>query len=201
MSETPFVLVGLGNPGGKYHMTRHNAGFMVLDALAEGVGAELGSEKWSALWASCRMGGRKVHLLKPCTYMNLSGRAVARFVGYYQCPLDNLLVIHDDLDMSPGRLKLVRGGGSGGHNGIKSIVDALGGNDFFRLKIGIGRPGRGGVHPDFPVDKFVLAPFSEQELLLFEQRLPIIRDGISLLIGGKLSKAVNLINSVKGTSG
>ncbi len=197
MSENTYIIVGLGNPGVKYCNTRHNIGFMVLDYLARKADVSINAEKWSALTTNILVNGKKVYFVKPVTYMNLSGKAVARFIDYYKCPFENLLVVHDDLDMDLGRLKLVKGGGAGGHNGIKSIVSSLGTKDFHRLKFGIGRPGKGGVHPDFPVDKFVLAPFSEEELSIVSSRMPVIHDGINIFLDLQPLKAMNLINSVK----
>lgn len=196
-ADNTYIIVGLGNPGGKYHDTRHNVGFMVVDYLASQAGVCLETEKWSAYSAKARIDGRTVYLVKPDTYMNLSGKAVIRFLDYYKCPVENLLVIHDDLDMAPGRLKLTSGGGAGGHNGIKSIVQSLSNKDFYRLKFGIGRPGKGEVHQDFPVDKFVLSPFSTDEKMMIDDRLSIISDGVAAFLSGDHAKAKNMINSVK----
>ena len=110
---------------------------------------------------------------------------------------DQLLVIHDDLDMAPGRIKLVKGGGAGGHNGIKSLVETLGTPDFYRLKIGIGRPGNGLIHPDFPVDKYVLGNFTDEELTVLQSRYDSLADGIRLFLQGYPAKAMNLLNSLK----
>ncbi len=197
MSESTYIIVGLGNPGIKYDNTRHNVGFMVLDYIARKAETVIESEKWSALTTKCRLAGKNVYFVKPLTYMNLSGKAVVRFVDYYKCPPENLLVIHDDLDMDLGRLKLVKGGGAGGHNGIKSIVSLLGTKEFYRIKFGIGRPGKGGIHPDFPVDKFVLSPFSQDELSVVDSRMASICEGIDFFLDMQPQKAMNLINSVK----
>lgn len=196
-SENTFVIVGLGNPGSKYQDTRHNVGFMVADYLADRAGVRIETEKWSAYSAKARVDGKTVYFVKPDTYMNLSGKAVVRFVDYYKCPAENVLIIHDDLDMNPGRLKLADSGGSGGHNGIKSLIQCLSTKNFFRLKFGIGRPGKNGVHPDFPVDKFVLSPFAGDEMALIDERMAIIHEGIGHFLQGDAAKAKNIINSVK----
>lgn len=129
--------------------------------------------------------------------MNLSGKAVARYVDFYKVEPDRVLVIHDDLDMNPGRVKLVAGGGAGGHNGIRSLVEWLGTGNFLRLKLGIGRPGKLGVHPEIPVEKYVLAPFSPDEKKLLDERMDSIEKGLEYLVCDGLSKAMNLLNSIK----
>lgn len=197
MADTEFLVVGLGNPGQKYADTRHNVGFVIIDELARRWGSELSLEKWNA--CSCRISrwGTRINLVKPMTFMNLSGKAVAEFVRFYKVPVENIVVIHDDLDMNPGRLKLVRGGGAGGHNGIRSMTESLGSNNFYRLKVGIGRPGKGDVHPDFPVDKYVLSSMSGEEVDLVNERVTSIEDGLQFLITEGPARAMSLINSIK----
>lgn len=197
MEKKDWIVVGLGNPGAQYHSTRHNAGFMVADELARRWNAPVAQEKWQAQYFSVSIVDRKVHLLKPLTFMNKSGRAVAQFCRFYKMTPDQLLVIHDDLDMAPGRIKLVQGGGAGGHNGIKSLVETLGTPAFYRLKIGIGRPGNGLIHADFPVDKYVLGNFTDDELMVLQSRYGPLADGIILFLQGHPDKAMNLLNSFK----
>lgn len=197
MAESEYLLVGLGNPGDTYHDTRHNVGFLVLDELARLWGESLSTKKWDALSCRLRKWQCRLTLVKPMTYMNRSGRSVADIAKYYSIPVESIIVIHDDLDMHPGRLKLVRGGGAGGHNGIRSIVQHLGESEFFRLKIGIGRPGKDGVHADFPVDQYVLSSMSAAEQKLLDERIAIIEDGIQLLITDGPGRAMSLINSTK----
>lgn len=197
MNENLFLVVGLGNPGGEYAATRHNAGFMVVDELARRFGASLDHEKWQAYFVQLALWGNKVCLLKPNTYMNLSGKAVARYVDFYKIRPEQILVVHDDLDMVPGRVKLVAGGGTGGHNGIRSLVECLGTRDFLRLKLGIGRPGRLGLSSGMPVEKYVLAPFSPDEKILLEQRMGSIEKGLEYLLCDGIAKAMNLLNTLK----
>lgn len=197
MSEGDYLIVGLGNPGDSYKQTRHNIGFLVVDELARRWGAVLSAEKWQAHSARISLDGRRVSLLKPVTFMNLSGRAVALYAEYFKVLADHILVIHDDIDMPPGRLKLVAGGGAGGHNGIRSLVQSLATSDFLRLKVGIGRPGREGVHPDIPVERYVLSPLSEAEKQLLDERMDILEQGIRSLLAEGSARAMNLINSVK----
>ena len=197
MSEDNYLIAGLGNPGSKYETTRHNIGFLVVDALAERHGSSVSSEKWDALHCRITIGSKRIYLLKPQSYMNRSGAPIAKFADYYKVPKDQILVIHDDLDMHPGRLKLVTTGGPGGHNGIRSTIQHLGTKDFSRLKIGIGRPGQNGVHPEIPVDRFVLSALSDEELKLLDERLETLLDGVEDFIAYGSQKAMNRLNSVK----
>jgi len=197
MNENMFLVVGLGNPGSEYAATRHNAGFMVVDELARRFGASIDHEKWQAYSVQLTLWGSRICLLKPATFMNLSGRAVARYVDFYKVRSEQILVVHDDLDMAPGRLKLVAGGGAGGHNGIRSLVECLGTRDFLRLKLGIGRPGRLSLYSGMPVEKYVLAPFSPDERILLEQRMDNIEKGLEYLVRDGIAKAMNLLNTIK----
>lgn len=197
MEKKDLLIVGLGNPGAQYLATRHNVGFFVIDELARRWKSPLMQEKWQAEYGSLSVDGGKIHLVKPLTFMNRSGKAVSQFYRFYKITPDQLLVIHDDLDMAPGRIKLVKGGGAGGHNGIKSLVETLGTPAFYRLKIGIGRPGNGAVHSDFPVDKYVLGNFSDEELTLLQSRYDNLTEGIQLFLHGYPAKAMNLLNSLK----
>ncbi len=197
MAEEVYLIAGLGNPGNKYETTRHNVGFQVVDALAGSLGISLDSEKWETLSCRTQLAGKRVYLLKPQTYMNLSGKSLAKFADFYKVPTHHILVLHDDLDMHPGRLKMAATGGPGGHNGIKSIIQCLGSKEFFRLKIGIGRPGQNNIHPEIPVERFVLAPFSSEEQIIMDKRLEILLEGIQLFVEFGADKAMNLLNSIK----
>ena len=197
MNEDIFLVVGLGNPGSEYAATRHNAGFMVVDELARRFGVSIDHEKWQAHFVQLVLWGSKICLLKPDTFMNLSGKAVARYVDFYKVSPEQILVVHDDLDMEPGRVKLVAGGGAGGHNGIRSLVQYLGTKDFPRLKLGIGRPGKLNLYSGMPVEKYVLAPFAPDEKILLEQRMDAIEKGLEYLVCDGIAKAMNLLNTVK----
>ncbi|MFN2353263.1 MAG: aminoacyl-tRNA hydrolase [Desulfopila sp.] len=197
MSLEPYILVGLGNPGTQYSGTRHNIGFDVIDALAAKNTTEVRSQKWDGLTAGITLAGAAVHLLKPLTFMNLSGKSVAKYMNFYKVPPQRLLVVHDDLDMKTGRLKLVRGGGAGGHNGIRSIVACTGNNSFYRLKIGIGRPASDDVHAGIPVDRYVLTPFAAHERQIIEERMVEIVRGIETFVQGEVPRCINFINSFK----
>jgi PTH1 family peptidyl-tRNA hydrolase len=200
MNSQDILIVGLGNPGAEYADTRHNIGFHVVDALLEqlgGGGASMLKEKWSGLYSSSTYGGIKIHFLKPLTFMNRSGQSVSQVCTFYKILPENLIVIHDDLDMAPGRVKLVKGGGAGGHNGIKSIVSLIGSNDFYRLKIGIGRPGQGEVHKDFPVEKYVLSSFTPEDIEIISSRYNQIGEGVKYLLAGDIARSKGVLNSLK----
>ncbi len=157
------VVVGLGNPGKEYERDRHNIGFMVVDAFARKHGFEFRRRKFRSTLAEGRFGPEKLLLSKPLTFMNLSGEAVAPLVAFYKLPSESLLVVADDLDIPLGEIRLRPKGGSGGHNGLKSIIDHLGTREFPRLRIGIGRP-PAGVDPA----DYVLQPFSPEEIPVVE---------------------------------
>ncbi len=197
MGENIFLVVGLGNPGIEYAATRHNAGFMVVDELARRFGGAVEQEKWQAHFVQLFLWGSRICFLKPDTFMNLSGKSVARYADFYKVEPGQILVVHDDLDMAPGRVKLVAGGGTGGHNGIRSLVQCLGTKDFLRLKLGIGRPGKLNNYSEIPVEKYVLAPFSPDERILLEQRVDVIEKGLEYLVRDGVAKAMNLINTIK----
>ncbi len=198
MENREMLVVGLGNPGEQYSRTRHNIGFMLAEEIADRYAAGLSfKEKWQAASLMTGISGARVHLVKPLTFMNRSGTAVLRFMSYYKIAPSHLLVIHDDLDMPCARIKLVKGGGAGGHNGIRSIVSSLGTKDFFRLKVGIGRPGMADVHKDFPVDKYVLSHFTAEDVAQLSSRLDPVLDGLELFFGGDVSRAQTLLNSLR----
>ena len=150
------AVVGLGNPGPKYAQTRHNIGFMVISELARR-GMASWQQKWKGRHAKVMLAGRDVWLLEPETFMNLSGECVQPFAAFYRLQPEEILVVHDELDLPFATLRLKRGGGHGGHNGLRSLVDRLGSRDFARLRVGIGRPQKGDV------SGFVLAPFAANE--------------------------------------
>lgn len=153
-----FLLVGLGNPGIRYQLTRHNIGFLAIDALAEHLRQPLNSEKFKAFISKSRFANQDLYLAKPQTYMNLSGESVQALLAYYKIELENLLVVHDDIDQPFGQIKLQKNRGHGGHNGIRNIHEKLGSN-YARLKLGVGRP----PIPQMDVADYVLQNFSKEE--------------------------------------
>jgi len=157
------VVVGLGNPGRRYDGTRHNVGFEVVDALAAHYGVHLRERTFPARWGEGLVEGRKVLFIQPMTYMNRSGEAVGAMLQYFKIPHSRMLVVHDDLDLPLGRVKIVGKGGAGGHRGVASIIERVGDGSFARLKLGIGRPRHGES-----VEEFVLRAPGEDERDRFE---------------------------------
>lgn len=172
-----FLIVGLGNPGAEYANTRHNVGFMAADALHEKYHFGLYKAKFDGLIAEGNIGGEKVYLLKPQTYMNLSGNSVVKAAHFYKILPQNVVVIHDDMDLPCGKLKTKLGGGSGGHNGIKSI-DAAITPDYNRIRIGVGHPNGAGE----AVVNYVLGGFAKADRILVEKNIEIIADTIGNLL-------------------
>lgn len=151
-----WLIVGLGNPGREYEKSRHNCGFRCLDILAERLGCKVDKLKFQGLWGQTTYGGKKLFLLKPMTYMNLSGRAVLQLSAYYHIPPQRIIVLFDDISLIPGRLRVRADGSAGGHNGIKSIIQELGSQDFPRVKIGVGAK----PNPEYDLADWVLSSFS-----------------------------------------
>jgi PTH1 family peptidyl-tRNA hydrolase len=194
MADSQYLIIGLGNPGIKYELTRHNAGFLALDDYADQQHCAINQDKWNGIYTSERIHGQRVILLKPQTFMNKSGESAAHFAHFYQIPLENILVIYDDLDLPKGKIKVAAKGGSGGHNGIRSLIQHLGSSNFSRLKIGIGRPERDEQGRGVPIDRYVLATLSNEELTLFNERLALIHEAIDLFLQQGVDKCMNMIN-------
>ncbi len=197
MSEETYLIAGLGNPDRKYDGTRHNVGFQIVDALARRYGSSLTMDKWDALHCRITIAGKRVYLIKPQSFMNRSGIPLARFKQFFKINEGHLLVIHDDLDMPPGRIKVVATGSHGGHNGIRSVIQCLGTKDFHRLKVGIGRPGQNNIHSGLPVERFVLSLLSNDEQRLLDKRMDQLLDGVEDFIASGGQKAMNALNSIK----
>lgn len=171
-----YLIVGLGNPGTEYRFHRHNVGFLMLDILHQAYGtSEFHKNKWQGLMAEGSIEGQKVSFLKPQTYMNLSGSAVSGAANFYKIPLDHIIVLHDELDIPPADIRLKKGGGNGGHNGLKSI-DAHLGKDYWRLRIGIGHPGVKDM-----VSGYVLSNLPQKELPLYDELFFQIRESFGSL--------------------
>ncbi|MCJ8010019.1 aminoacyl-tRNA hydrolase [Lederbergia wuyishanensis] len=148
------LIVGLGNPGLSYKKTRHNIGFMIVDELANRLGTKLSEKKFNGIYSIIHKNGEKVILLKPLTYMNLSGESIRPLMDYYDIPVEDLLVIYDDLDLPVGKIRLRQKGSAGGHNGIKSTIANLGTQEFKRIRVGIDRPPIGVTVPDYVLSNF-----------------------------------------------
>ncbi len=194
MAGTGYLIVGLGNPGARYTRTRHNAGFLAIDHFGRSADCPLVSARWQGLYCRRHLSGKPVILLKPQTYMNRSGECVIRFADFYRISRQRVLVLHDDLDLPAGRIKVVARGGAGGHNGIRSLIRHLGGSDFARVKIGIGRPPTDGGQGAMPVDRWVLSRFSDQELEGLEEIFEKTDRAIRLFIGLGVEACMNELN-------
>lgn len=187
--NNPYLIIGLGNPGADFRHNRHNIGFMVVDALAETANLPLRRVEFRAIVGKGILDGRRVILVKPQTYMNDSGQAVAPLVSFYKIPLENLLVVHDDLDLPFGTLRLRPLGGTGGQRGMESIVDKLWTNNFARLRVGIGRPPGRMAPRDYVLHDFD-PPQCEWLPGLFDQAVAAIR----MFISDGIEKAMNRYN-------
>ncbi len=182
------AVIGLGNPGMKYDGTKHNVGFMLLDRLAESDRLKYRND-FRGKVAEGIYGKERTFFLKPYTYMNLSGLAVAQLAGYYKIPATDIIVIHDDMDIPLGRIKLRPQGGSGGHNGIKSIIAELNTQDFWRLRIGVGRP-----KEDGDAVNHVLSSFGKVERTILNETLERASEALLMWLNGRGDEAMNLHN-------
>ena len=184
-----FIIVGLGNPGRQYEETRHNTGFMVMDRLAEKYKIEVKKQKCKALLGQGEIEGEKVLLVKPQTYMNLSGQAVAEVVNFYKEDLENLVIVFDDIDLPVGKLRIKERGSAGTHNGMKSIVSSLGTTEFKRVKVGIGKQ-----MPGEDLANYVLGKFQKEERDLLADAMENAVGAIETMIREGVSAAMNRFN-------
>ncbi len=185
-----WLIAGLGNPGLQYEETRHNAGFLALDELAEKYGAQIKKLKCKALYGDCEISGRRCILCKPQTFMNNSGEAVRDLAAFYKIPPQRTLVLFDDISLEPGRLRIRRKGSDGGHNGIKSIIYLTGSDAFPRIKIGVGKK----PHPDYDLAKWVLSRFQPEEFEDMRRAFANAAAAAALIVAGETDKAMNLYN-------
>lgn len=185
-----FLIVGLGNPGGKYEITRHNAGFLCADLFAESMNTEIKRLKYHALTAEVNIDGHRCLLMKPQTFMNNSGEAVAEAAKFYKIPLEKIIVVFDDISLPIGKLRVRRKGSAGGHNGIKSLIAHLGSENFPRVKIGVGAK----PHPDYDLADWVLASFKKEDFPALKEAMVNAGEAIKLIVNGNTDKAMNLYN-------
>lgn len=185
-----WLVVFLGNPGPKYENTRHNAGFMTADALAEDKGVSINRSKYKALTAECQIGDEKVMLMKPQTFMNLSGEAVREAVKFYKLQPENVLVVSDDVSLPIGKLRIRQKGSAGGHNGLKSIISNLGTDAFPRIKLGVGAP----PHPDYDMADWVLSVFKNQDAVDMDEAAKRAAKAVESYIVNGPDKTMNLFN-------
>ena len=185
-----YIVVGLGNPEPLYDNTRHNAGFRAIDRTAEICKTRINSLKHRALCGKTEICGKKVLLMKPQTYMNNSGEAVSAAARFYKVPAEKIIVLFDDCAIGVGSLRIRRKGSAGGHNGIKSLIEHLGTQDFPRVKIGVGEK----PHPDYDMADWVLSSFSAAEIKAVSARFDDVYKAVELIISGETDKAMNLFN-------
>lgn len=186
-----FLIVGLGNPGRQYENTRHNAGFITLDVIAEKAGARVDRIKFKGLCGEGMLGGKKVLFLKPSTFMNLSGQSVQEAMAFYKLPPEKVLVIFDDISLEPGRLRIRRKGSDGGHNGIKNIIYLSGKDTFPRIKMGVGKK----PNPNWDLADWVLSHFTEQEGKALLEAAERAASAAELIVQGKIDEAMNRYTS------
>ena len=185
-----YIVCGLGNPGTQYENTRHNAGFMAIDTIAEKIGADVKKLKFKSLTADVTLGGGRCLLMKPSTFMNNSGEAVAEVMNFYKLTPDKLLIIYDDISLDVGRLRIRQKGSDGGHNGIKSIILHTNSDKFPRIRIGVGAK----PHPDYDLADWVLSGFPKEQAEALEQSLSNAASAAELMVQGKINEAMNKFN-------
>lgn len=185
-----WLIAGLGNPEAKYEGTRHNTGFAALDALAEQWNTKITKSKWQGLYGIAEVDGHKVVLLKPLTYMNLSGQSIAPAAQFYKIPADHVIVLCDDIAQQPGHIRIRPSGSAGGHNGLKSIIAQLGTDTFYRVRIGVGEK----PNPQYDLANWVLGRFPAEDAKAVADRYPDIEGACKLLMAGDLQGAQNRYN-------
>ena len=188
-----WLIVGLGNPGSQYAHTRHNCGFLAIDILAEKLGCKIDKGKFQGLYGQTVIDGQKLFLLKPQTYMNLSGRSVLQLSAYFNIPPQRIIILFDDISLEPGRLRIRPDGSAGGHNGIKSIISELGSQEFPRVKIGVG----GKPNPDQDLADWVLSGFSANEKKALNAALEKAGEAALCIIKNNVSEAANQFNGFR----
>ena len=186
-----WLVVFLGNPGTKFNGTRHNAGFMAADTLAEKLGVQIKKLKFKSLIADCAIEGRHCIIMKPSTFMNNSGEAVTEAMSFYKIPPERTIIVFDDISLEPGKLRIRRKGSDGGHNGIKSIIYLSGSDMFPRIKMGVGAK----PHPDYNLADWVLGHFKKEQAEALETAMDNAVSSIELMVGGKMNEAMNKFNS------
>ena len=180
------IIVGLGNPGAKYERTRHNAGFMAIDYIAERVGVRIDRAKFNSLVTEAKIGTHRVLLMKPETFMNNSGEAVGAAARFYKIAPERIIVLHDEISFEPGIMRIRRRGSAGGHNGLKSIIAHLASEEFPRIKIGVGKK----PTPDYDLVNWVLGRFPDSDIATLNEEFSSVFDSTSLILDGKIEDAM-----------
>lgn len=186
-----FLIVGLGNPGKKYELTRHNAGFLFTDLLADKLGFKINKIQFKAITGTAEIAGKKCIVMKPQTFMNNSGEAVKQAAAFYKIPPENIIIVFDDISLPCGKLRIRRKGSDGGHNGIKSIIYLLNSDKFPRIKLGVGEK----PHPDYDLADWVLSSFKKDELTALHDAAEKACDAVELMVSGNIDRAMSSFNS------
>ena len=188
--QVEFIVVGLGNPGAKYESTRHNAGFMAVDTLAEKKGFDIKKLRFKSLVGDTVISGKRCLVMKPSTFMNSSGEAVVEAMNFYKVPIENVLVCVDDINLEPGKLRIRRKGSDGGHNGLKSIIYLTGSDDFPRIRIGVGKK----PYKEMDLADWVLGNIPKEDLPAMHEAADKACEAIDLIVAGQTDKAMNTVN-------
>lgn len=186
-----YIIAGLGNPGKQYDMTRHNIGFHTIDYMADKLNVKVKKLKFKALYGECEIAGEKTLLIKPQTYMNLSGESIAGFAQFYKINPSNIIIINDDISLETGRIRVRQRGSAGGHNGLKSIIYMLESDEFPRVKMGVGAP----KNENYDLADFVLGHFTKEEIPIMEKAIIKASDAAEEIIRAGVSSAMNKYNS------
>jgi peptidyl-tRNA hydrolase, PTH1 family len=196
MSDSKFkIIAGLGNPGKNYTRTRHNIGFLTIDTLASKSNIFIDQSRFDSKYVKTRMRGISLFLLKPFTYMNKSGLPIHRFASYYKIAMKDIIIIHDDMDLDFGKIKIVENRGHGGHNGVRSIIDAFGKKDCIRVRIGVGHPESQKNKAGTNTTGHVLGSFSQDETKMLDSILDTACDAIVHIVKNGVTSAMNLFNT------
>ena len=191
-----YLVVGLGNPGTQYANTRHNAGFISVEYIADELGVKMNRIKFKSTVGEAVIAGKRCLLMKPSTYMNLSGQAVTEAMNFYKIPPERTVIIFDDISLDVGSLRVRRKGSDGGQNGMKNIIYLSGSQDFPRVKVGIGKK----PHPDYDLKDWVLSRFTDSDKKLITAILPDIKRSVELIVSGEIDTAMNLYNRSTGNT-
>ena len=187
------IVVGLGNPGDKYFYTRHNAGFLAMDYVSQKSGAQINRSKFHALVGEGTIAGKRVLLMKPQTFMNLSGDAVSEAAAFYKIPIENIIVMSDDVNLDVGRIRVRKSGSDGGQKGLRSIIERMGNDTFPRIRFGVGKK----PHPDYDMADWVLGNFSEEDKKALFDCFAVAYNGLEKLVLGDVDAAMQICNSKK----
>ena len=194
MAIKMYIIAGLGNPGTQYEMTRHNIGFHTIDYIADELNVKVKKLKFKALYGECEIAGEKVLLVKPQTYMNLSGESIGDFSRFYKIKPENIIIINDDISLDTGRIRVRPKGSAGGHNGLKSIIYHLNSDEFPRVKMGVGAP----QNKDYDLADFVLGRFTKEEIPIMEKAIIKAAAAAEEIIRSGAASAMNKYNSNQG---